>query len=336
MVNSMYQNSSEEKKLIDRRFCVAPMMDLTDRYCRLFHRLLSKKAVLYTEMITTGALIHGNTKGHLYYDEIEHPIALQLGGSNPKDLSKSVEYATQYNYDEINLNCGCPSDRVQSGNFGATLMKNAPLVADCYKAMKESTDIPITIKHRIGVDDQESYEFLSDFVGVIADAGCKTFIIHARKALLKGLSPKENREIPPLKYEYIFQLKKDFPNLEIILNGGIKDLDQSIDILKHLDGVMLGREAYQNPYLLAEVDHRIYNSETSPVSRSEVIQQFVEIMGGKLPPGLKTSHVTRHILGLYKGIPGGRKFRQHISENAHQKNADINVLIDALRHVEQI
>jgi tRNA-dihydrouridine synthase A len=336
MVNHMYHNSNETKKIIDRRFCVAPMMDLTDRYCRLFHRLLSKKALLYTEMITTGALIHGNTEAHLYYDEIEHPIALQLGGSSPKDLSKSVEYATQYNYDEINLNCGCPSDRVQSGNFGATLMTNAPLVADCYKAMEGSTDIPITIKHRIGVDDQESYEFLSDFVGVIADAGCKTFIIHARKALLKGLSPKENREIPPLKYEYIFQLKKDFPNLEIILNGGIKDLDQSIDILKHLDGVMLGREAYQNPYLLADVDHRIYNSETSPVSRSEVIQQFVEIMGGKLPPGLKTSHVTRHILGLYKGIPGGRKFRQHISENAHQKNADINVLIDALRYVEQI
>lgn len=334
MVNFMKQNSNEEKKIIDRRFCVAPMMDLTDKYCRLFHRLLSKKAMLYTEMVTTGALIHGDTKSHLHYEEIEHPIALQLGGGNPKDLSKSAEYAAQYNYDEINLNCGCPSNRVQSGNFGATLMKNAPLVADCYRAMQESTDIPITIKHRIGIDDQESYEFFSDFVGVIANAGCRTFIIHARKAHLKGLSPKENRKIPPLKYEYIFQLKKDFPNLEIILNGGIKDLDQSIDILKHLDGVMLGREAYQNPYLLADVDHRIYNSETSPVSRSEVIQQFVEIMGGKLPPGLKTSHVTRHILGLYKGIPGGRKFRQHISENAHQKNANISILIEALRYVE--
>ena len=333
MQNTISQHSVESKKIINRRFCVAPMMDFTDRYCRLFHRTLTTNAVLYTEMITTGAIIYGDTRRHLHYDESEHPIALQLGGSDPKDLSKSAKYADEYRYDEINLNCGCPSDRVQSGNFGAKLMNDAPLVAKCFRAMKETTDIPITIKHRIGVDNNESYQFLSDFVGTLSNAGCETFIIHARKALLKGLSPKENREIPPLKYNHVYQLKRDFPDLEIILNGGIKSLDQSLDILKYVDGVMLGREAYQNPYLLADVDRRIYKSEEPRVSRAEVINSFVAILEDELSSGTKLNHMTRHLLGLYKGMPGGRKFRQHISENAHKKNAGISILTEALRYV---
>jgi len=321
------------KNSLNRKFSVAPMMDYTDRYCRFFHRLLTEHAVLYTEMVTTGALIYGDIKRHLDYDKAEHPIALQLGGSDPRALSQCVKYADDYGYDEVNLNCGCPSDRVQSGNFGAALMKDAPLVAKCFKAMQETTNTPITIKHRIGIDDNESYQFLSDFVGTIADTGCTTFIIHARKALLNGLSPKENREIPPLNYEHVYKLKIDFPNLEIILNGGIKTLDDSLAMLKHVDGVMVGREAYQNPYMLAEVDRKIYQSKKPQVSRKQVIQQFAQIFENELSSGIKLSHMTRHLLGLYKGIPGGRKFRQHISENAHQSNAKIDVLFEALYHV---
>jgi tRNA-dihydrouridine synthase A len=302
---------------LNRRFSVAPMMDFTDRYCRLFHRLLSKHAVLYTEMITTGALIYGDTRRHLHYDKAEHPIALQLGGSDPEALSQSVKLANDYGYDEVNLNCGCPSDRVQSGNFGAALMKDAP----------------ITIKHRIGIDDDESYQFLSDFVGTIADAGCQTFIIHARKAWLTGLSPKENREIPPLNYEYVYQLKRDFPDLEVILNGGIKTLEHALDILRHVDGVMMGREAYQNPYLLSDVDQKIYQSKRPQITRKEVIRQFAQTLENELSSGVKLSHMTRHLLGLYKGVPGGRKFRQHISENAHYPNAGIDILFEALNHV---
>jgi len=318
---------------LNRRFSVAPMMDFTDRYCRLFHRLLSKHAVLYTEMITTGALIYGDTRRHLHYDKAEHPIALQLGGSDPEALSQSVKLANDYGYDEVNLNCGCPSDRVQSGNFGAALMKDAPLVAKCFKAMKETSDTPITIKHRIGIDDDESYQFLSDFVGTIADAGCQTFIIHARKAWLTGLSPKENREIPPLNYEYVYQLKRDFPDLEVILNGGIKTLEHALDILRHVDGVMMGREAYQNPYLLSDVDQKIYQSKRPQITRKEVIRQFAQTLENELSSGVKLSHMTRHLLGLYKGVPGGRKFRQHISENAHYPNAGIDILFEALNHV---
>jgi tRNA-dihydrouridine synthase A len=280
------------KNSLNRKFSVAPMMDYTDRYCRFFHRLLTEHAVLYTEMVTTGALIYGDIKRHLDYDKAEHPIALQLGGSDPRALSQCVKYADDYGYDEVNLNCGCPSDRVQSGNFGAALMKDAPLVAKCFKAMQETTNTPITIKHRIGIDDNESYQFLSDFVGTIADAGCTTFIIHARKALLNGLSPKENREIPPLNYEHVYKLKIDFPHLEIILNGGIKTLDDSLVMLKHVDGVMVGREAYQNPYMLAEVDRKIYQSKKPQISRKQVIQQFAQIFEN----GIKLSHMTRHLL----------------------------------------
>jgi len=315
---------------ISRRFSVAPMMDWTDRFCRHFHRLLSKETLLYTEMVTTGALIHGDSHRHLYYDESQHPIALQLGGSDPKDLATSARLASSYSYDEINLNCGCPSDRVQSGKFGAILMTDAKLVADCFSAMQETTDTPVTIKQRIGIDDQDSYQFLCDFTGTVANAGCQTFIVHARKAWLNGLSPKQNREIPPLDYERVYQLKRDFPELEIIINGGIKTLDDTMSHLDHVDGVMIGREAYHNPYLLADVDRTLYHSEKTPPSRLQVLEQFSEFVGNEIDSGIKLSHMTRHILGLYQGVPGARKFRRYISEHAHLPDAGTGVLHRAL------
>ena len=321
------------KDVINRRFSVAPMMDWTDRYCRYFHRLLSKKTLLYTEMVTTGALIHGDRHRHLHHHKTEHPIALQLGGSDPQALAKSVRFANEYDYDEINLNCGCPSDRVQSGKFGAILMKDAPLVADCFQAMQDSTETPITIKHRIGLDDEESYQFLCDFVGTVSAAGGKTFIVHARKAWLSGLSPKQNRDIPPLDYERVYQLKQDFPHLEIIINGGIKTLEETEEQLQHVDGVMMGREAYHNPYLLAEVDRKIYHSKQSAPSRTQVLEQFSDALASELAKGVKLSHITRHILGLYQGVPGARKFRRHISENAHRPNAGTEVLYQALSYM---
>tara|TARA_B110000503_G_C7054021_1_gene373587 strand:- start:60 stop:1070 length:1011 start_codon:yes stop_codon:yes gene_type:complete len=315
---------------IDRRFSVAPMMDYTDRFCRYFHRLLSKKTLLYTEMVTTGALIHGDRHRHLHYHETEHPIALQLGGSDPEELAISARLASDYNYDEINLNCGCPSDRVQSGKFGAILMKHPQLVADCFLAMQDATNIPITIKHRIGIDEQDSYQFLCDFTGTLAAAGCKTFVVHARKAWLKGLSPKQNREVPPLDYDRIYQLKRDFPQLEIIINGGIKTIDEAIGHLNYVDGVMMGREAYHNPYLLAEADLKLYHSSEPAACRTTVLEQYSEFIASELANGVKLSHMTRHILGLYQGLPGARKFRRHISENAHLPDAGTEVLYQAL------
>lgn len=320
---------------VDRRFSVAPMMDFTDRYCRYFHRLLSRHTLLYTEMITTGAILHGDSHQHLKINTCEHPIALQLGGSNPVELALSCKQAARYHYDEINLNCGCPSDRVQSGQFGATLMKTPKLVAECFKSMQDAVEIPVTIKHRIGVDDMESYPFLQDFVGSVANVGCKTFIVHARKAWLKGLSPKQNREIPPLDYETVYQLKRDFPDLEIILNGGITTLDEAEAHMQYLDGVMVGREAYHNPYILSEVDRRFYHDNTLPPTRTQVLEQFTEFMAShlensELNPKLRLNHMTRHILGLYQGMPGARKFRRFISENAHKPGADIDVIYDAL------
>ena len=329
----MLEQNSQLSTDLDRRFSVAPMMDWTDRYCRYFHRLLSQKTVLYTEMVTTGALIHGDVHRHLHYHEIEHPIALQLGGCDPQALADSVRIANQYNFDEINLNCGCPSNRVQSGKFGAILMTDAPLVANCFQAMQEVTDTAITIKHRIGIDEQDSYQFLSDFVGTVANAGCKTFIVHARKAWLNGLSPKQNREIPPLDYQKVFKLKQDFPNLEIIINGGINSLKETEMMLKHVDGVMMGREAYQNPYLLAEVDQKIYHSHLPAISRAQVLEKFCTFVIDELARGIKLSHMTRHILGLYQGVPGARKFRRHISENAHFPDAGIDVLYQALSEI---
>lgn len=306
------------------------MMDYTDRFCRHFHRLLSRRTLLYTEMVTTGALIHGDRDRHLRFNEFEHPIALQLGGSDPAALATSAVCAADYGYDEINLNCGCPSDRVQSGKFGAILMKSPSLVAECISAMQNAVDIPITIKHRIGIDELESYDFLCEFVGTITDTGCETFIVHARKAWLEGLSPKQNREVPPLDYQRIYRLKKDFPNLEIIINGGITNLDETEAHLEHVDGVMIGREAYHNPYILAEVDQRIYHDCHPAPSRSQVLEEFTRFAESQLTAGIRLSHMTRHILGLFHGMPGARKFRRHISENAHRENADISVLFQAL------
>jgi tRNA-dihydrouridine synthase A len=262
--------------------------------------------------------------------EAEQPVALQLGGSNPADLAKACKIASDYQYNEINLNCGCPSDRVQNGMFGAIMMKHAQTTADCVKAMVDAVDVPVTVKHRIGVDDFDSYDFLSDFVGTVADTGCETFIVHARKAWLKGLSPKQNREIPELDYGRVYQLKQDFPELEIIINGGITDLEQSKQHLTKIDGVMIGREAYTNPYLLAEVDQQIYGSENSMQSRKKVAEEFIQYVDNELSQNIKLQSMTRHILGLFHGMPGARQFRRHISENAHQPDATIDVLIEAL------
>lgn len=309
------------------------MLECTDRFCRYFLRLISKHTVLYTEMVTTGALLHGDADYHLRMDPIEHPVALQLGGSEPQALAKASKLGAQYQYNEINLNCGCPSDRVQNGRFGACMMKEAELVADCVSAMQDSVNLPITIKHRIGVDDQDSYQFLCDFVGTISDRGCNTFIVHARKAWLNGLSPKQNREIPPLKYERVYQLKKDFPGLEIVINGGITSIESSKQHLQYVDGVMIGREAYSNPYLLAAVDREIYGQPGDIITRREICNAFLDFVEDELTHGSKLHYMTRHILGLFHGVPGARQFRRHISENVHKPQAGIDILTTALEKI---
>lgn len=324
---------------IDRRFTLAPMMEWSTSDCRTFWRLLTKKAVLYSEMVTTGALLHGDKKRFLDYNACEHPLALQLGGSNPADLAECSKIAEDWGYDEVNLNCGCPSDRVQNGMIGACLMAEPKLVAECIAAMQSAVKIPVTVKHRIGIDDMEDYEGLATFVETIAASGCKTFIVHARKAWLKGLSPKENREIPPLQYDKVFQLKQDFPHLEIIINGGITTLDQSKQLLDHVDGVMLGREAYANPYLLAEVDQKIYGDSRPIISRDDVMEGFMEYCREQLSQGTRLNHLTRHILGLYQGMPGARYFRRVLSEHAHKPGVGVEVIqraLDALNEVTSI
>jgi tRNA-dihydrouridine synthase A len=320
----------------DRKFCVAPMLDWTDRHCRYFMRLISEQAVLYTEMITTGAILYGDTDYHLAMNSEEHPVALQLGGSDPADLAKACVLASHYDYAEINLNCGCPSDRVQNGMFGAVMMKNAQITADCVAAMQDAVDLPVTVKHRIGVDDFDSYEFLCEFVETLAATGCTTFLVHARKAWLKGLSPKQNREIPELNYDLVYQLKKDYPQLEIIINGGVTDLAQSQQHLQQLDGVMVGREAYTNPYLLATVDQQIYGSEAPVKSRQKIAEEFLQYVDNELAKGTKLQAMTRHILGLFHGMPGARQYRRHISENAYKPDASIDVLTTALAKTTEL
>ena len=315
------------------RFSIAPMLDWTDRHCRYFLRQLSRHTLLYTEMVTTGAIIHG--KGdYLAYSEEEHPVALQLGGSDPAALAQCAKLAEERGYDEINLNVGCPSDRVQNGMFGACLMGNAHLVADCIKAMRDVVSIPVTVKTRIGIDDQDSYEFLCDFINTVSGKGeCEMFIIHARKAWLSGLSPKENREIPPLDYPRVYQLKRDFPHLTMSINGGIKSLDEAKAHLEHMDGVMVGREAYQNPGILATVDREIFGvdgADTDPVAVVRAMYPYIE---RELSHGTYLGHITRHMLGLFQGIPGARQWRRYLSENAHKAGADMEVLEHALRLV---
>lgn len=313
----------------NHRFSIAPMMDWSDHNCRYFWRLLTKQALLYTEMVTTGALIHGDRKRFLHFNREEHPVALQLGGSDPKDLARCARWAQEWGYDEVNINCGCPSDRVQSGMFGACLMGKPNLVADCVKAMMDSCDIPVTVKHRIGIDHMESYEQLLAFIEPVAAAGCSVFIVHARKAWLQGLSPKENREIPPLNYPWVYQLKKDFPHLTIVVNGGIQTIEECQTHLDHVDGVMLGREAYQNPWMLAQVDEALFGMDSPLKSRDDVIAELLPFAEQHLAQGGQLNHITRHILGLYQGIPGARKFRRHLSENAYKKEAGISILAEA-------
>lgn len=305
------------------RLSVAPMMDWTDRHCRYFHRLLTKQARLYTEMVTTGALIHGDRPRHLNFNVEEHPVALQLGGSDATDLATCAKLGQEWGYDEINLNCGCPSERVQRGSFGACLMAEPNLVADSVKAMVDATTIPITVKHRIGIDAVSEYGFVRDFVGTIADAGCKVFIAHARNAILKGLSPKENREIPPLKYEYVYQLKRDFPHLTIVINGGVATTTEIHSHLQHIDGVMIGREAYHNPYWLSTWDHAFFEGLISFCEREDIEAEMEEYISAQVAkdPGFHIHNVRRHMVGLYKGLPGARAWRRKITGNTIERVA---------------
>ncbi len=306
------------------------MLDWTNSHCRYFHRIISKQALLYTEMVTTGALIHGNAQRFLKFNSQENPIALQLGGSNPKDLALCARMAEEFGYNEVNLNVGCPSDRVQNGRFGACLMAEPKLVGDCVSAMQEAVKIPITVKSRIGIDEQDSYEELTKFVEIVANSGCETFIIHARKAWLKGLSPKENREIPPLRYDVVFQLKQDFPQLEIIINGGITTLEQSAELLKSVDGVMIGREAYQNPYLLAAVDSFLFNDDSQILSREQIVFELLPYIQRQLKNGVRLNSIARHILGLFHGEYGARLWRRYLSENAFKENVNEQIILNAL------
>ncbi|MFM2588729.1 tRNA dihydrouridine(20/20a) synthase DusA [Vibrio sp. TBV020] len=326
-------NTETKQQFPMQRFSIAPMLDWTDRHCRYFHRLLTSETLLYTEMVTTGAIIHG--KGDfLAYNQEEHPVALQLGGSNPQDLATCAKLAAERGYDEINLNVGCPSDRVQNGRFGACLMAEPQLVADCVAAMKDVVDLPVTVKTRIGIDDQDSYEFLTDFVSTVSEkGGCEQFTIHARKAWLSGLSPKENREIPPLDYPRAYQLKKDFSHLVIAVNGGVKTLAETKEHLQHLDGVMVGREAYQNPYILAEVDQQIFGLDKPIKKRTQVVEEMYPYIEKQLSQGAYLGHITRHMLGLFQNMPGARQWRRYISENAHKPGSGIEVVEAALAKI---
>lgn len=315
--------------MLNRLISIAPMMDCTDRHDRYFLRLISPHVLLYTEMLTTGALIHGDAKKFLAYDVSEHPIALQLGGSEPEKLALCARMGEEAGYDEINLNVGCPSDRVKSGRFGACLMLLPELVAECVAAMRAVVKIPVTVKCRIGVDNQDSYQALINFIQCVARAGCEVFIVHARKAWLSGLSPKENREIPPLHYDIVWRLKKDFPHLTIIINGGIKTIDD-IDIqLSHVDGVMIGREAYSNPYLLAEIEKTFF-SNVNVQSRYDIIEKFIPYVEEQLKNNIKLSSITRHILGLFMGQKGARIWRRTLSENAHKKDMGVELILNSL------
>ncbi|HZX27035.1 MAG TPA: tRNA dihydrouridine(20/20a) synthase DusA, partial [Telluria sp.] len=309
------------------------MMDWTDRHCRYFHRQITRHTWLYTEMVTTGALVHGDVERHLRYNDAEHPVALQLGGSDPHDLAISARLGEQWGYDEVNLNCGCPSERVQKGAFGACLMAEPQLVADCVKAMRDAVTIDVTVKHRIGIDQVADYGFVRDFVGTVAAAGCRTFIVHARNAILKGLSPKENREIPPLKYETAYRLKRDFPDLEILINGGVKTDDEIAAHLEHVDGVMLGREAYHNPWVMADWDRRFYGATAPARTRSEVLAAMVPYIRAELErngrAGVKLNSITRHMLGLTAGLPGARAFRQILSDPRELAANDPELLLRA-------
>ncbi len=313
---------------------IAPMMDYTDRHFRYILRQITRHALLYTEMITAEAILHGDCDYLLGYHPEEHPLALQLGGSDLSALAQCAKIAQHYGYDEINLNAGCPSDRVQSGKFGACLMKEPSLVAECLSAMRESANLPVTLKTRLGVDEIDSYDDLTHFIDTVAISGCDTFIMHARKAWLKGLSPKENRTIPPLRHEVVYRLKQDFPQLTLILNGGVNTLTQIHDALQQLDGVMIGRHACQHPYFLAEIDALFYGATQPPLTRIEVIERVLPYMQKQLQQGVRLTQLARHLLGLFHGTKNARLWRRYLSENAHKSGADIEVILQALDNIK--
>ncbi|MGH1536829.1 MAG: tRNA dihydrouridine(20/20a) synthase DusA [Gammaproteobacteria bacterium] len=318
------------------KFCVAPMLHCTDKHFRFLARLLSVHCYLYTEMITTGALKYGDRNRWLSLHENENPVALQLGGSNSNEMAKCAELAEEYKFNEVNINVGCPSDRVQAGKFGACLMLEPNIVSNCIKAMQQATSkVEITVKTRIGVDNQDSYEFLSKFVEKIAIAGCKTIIVHARKAHLSGLSPRQNRTIPPLHYEYVYRLKQDYPELSFILNGGLKDKGELLSHIKELDGVMVGREAYDNPYFLADIDELIFNTTTSSLSRFEVLDKYKSYMQKELDKGVPLKILAQHIFGLFNGLPGARAWRRYLSEHIYATDAGIEVVDEAVKAVSE-
>ena len=308
------------------------MMDWTDRHCRYFLRLLTPSALLYTEMVTAAAIVHGDADRLLRYDVAEHPIALQLGGSDVDWMTSAAAIASDFSYDEININVGCPSDRVQSGQFGACLMAVPDTVAACFTSMQDKVDVPVTVKTRIGIDDQDSYDFLRRFVDTLIQAGCSKFIVHARKAILQGLSPKENRNIPPLDHERVFSLKRDYPELQIVLNGGVKSLPQIDETLTKVDGVMIGREAYHNPYFLAKLEEHL-NPGWSKPSRHDVVEQMLPYVERELAAGERLSRITRHMTGLFLGKPGARAWRRYLAENAYRDTADTEIIINALKEM---
>lgn len=318
------------------RFSVAPMMDWTDRHCRVLHRTLSSKALLYTEMVTTGAVIHGDRQRLLGYDPAEHPVALQLGGSDPADLAKAAKIGADLGYDEINLNVGCPSDRVQSGRFGACLMREPQLVADCMAAMKAVVSVPVTVKCRIGVDDQDPQQSLPAMVETCAAAGVRTFIVHARKAWLSGLSPKENRDVPPLDYPLVWALKAAHPDLTIVINGGIATLDAALEHLEHVDGVMMGRAAYHDAGLLGQVDRRVFGLDVADIDPAEAVKAYLPYVSAQLAKGVPLAHMSRHMLGLFHGRKGARTWRRIMTVEGARSGAGLDVIRTALAAIEPV
>ena len=297
---------------MNHRFCVAPMMDRTDRHCRYFHRLLTKRSFLYTEMLHSNAILNGDVNKLLEFKAEEHPLAIQLGGSDPGSLAEASVISEEFGFREINLNIGCPSSKVQKGRFGAVLMREPELVSKCIYAMKKSVSIPVTVKCRIGVDDMDEDAYLDKFIKELSFSGCETFIIHARKAWLSGLSPKDNREIPPLNYQRVYKLKETFPELNIIINGGIKTIKESIEHLNYVDGVMLGREAYDNPFILTEVDSEIFSDAMHPIRRTDILYKLLPYIQSEIDKGTKISHITKHLMGLFKGFDGAKNIRKYL------------------------
>jgi tRNA-dihydrouridine synthase A len=324
---------TEMMPVTTHRFCIAPMMEWTDRHERYFLRLIASRVRLYTEMIPTGAILHGDADRFLRFDPAEHPVALQLGGADPDALARCAEIGRRYGYDEINLNVGCPSGRVQAARFGACLMAEPGLVARCVAAMAAAADVPVTVKTRIGIDDQDSYEFLARLVEAVAGAGCGTLILHARKALLRGLSPKQNREVPPLRYDVVHQVKRDFPGLTVVVNGGIRTLEQAQAQIAPVDGVMIGREAYQNPYCLAGWERALLDVAEPAPDRFEIVRRLVPYIERELAAGTPLTAMTRHVLGLFNGLPGARAWRRHLSEAARRRGAGHEVLLEALARI---